>query len=183
MRKRSMYDYAPFCATPHEIARKMCEVCELKPGELLYDLGSGDGSIIITAAEEFGAKCIGIEIDKTLVMKTREKIKKKKLESRVKVIHGDFFSPSFWAYKSSRKPKPYAIANADVVTLYLLPHINNLLCPMLEKELKDGARVVTRIFKMDKWKEIREDEKIYLYKAGISFKTCRNLNYHTNYNL
>jgi len=135
----------------------MLELAEVKPGELVYDLGCGDGRIIILAATEFGARAIGIEIRKDLVERCREKIRQLGLEDRVRVIHGDMFKID--------------IGDADVVTLYLLTSVNKMLRPKLEKELKHGARVVSHDFEITGWKPVKIEElheswrshKIYLY--------------------
>ncbi len=147
----------PFVPTPEPVARKMLELAEVKPGELVYDLGCGDGRIIILAATEFGARAIGIEIRKDLVERCREKIRQLGLEDRVRVIHGDMFKID--------------IGDADVVTLYLLTSVNKMLRPKLEKELKHGARVVSHDFEITGWKPVKIEElheswrshKIYLY--------------------
>ncbi len=149
----------PFVATPESVARYMLKLAEVKPGEIVYDLGSGDGRILIIAALEFGAKAVGIEIRKDLVEKSRRKVKELGLENRVKIIHGDFFEVD--------------ISEADVVTLYLLTSVNEKLRPKLEKELKPGARVVSHDFEIPGWKpikvvEINEDwrsHRILLYKV------------------
>jgi len=136
----------------------MLKLAEVKPGELVYDLGSGDGQIVIMAAKEFGARAIGVEIRRDLVEESLRKIKEYGLEDRVTIIHGDFFKVD--------------ISDADVVTLYLLTSVNERLRPKLEKELKPGTRVVSHDFEIPGWKPIKVVEineewrshKIYLYR-------------------
>lgn len=133
----------------------MLKLAELKAGELVYDLGSGDGRILITAAKDFGARAIGIELNENLVKKTIEKIRELKLEDKVRVIHGDFMNVD--------------ISDADVVTLYLTERGNEVVKPKLEKELKPGARVVSHNYEIRGWKPIRIKEvewrRIYLYEV------------------
>ena len=148
----------PFVPTPEIVARYMLKLAEVKPGELVYDLGSGDGQIVIMAAKEFGARAIGVEIRRDLVEESLRKIKEYGLEDRVTIIHGDFFKVD--------------ISDADVVTLYLLTSVNERLRPKLEKELKPGTRVVSHDFEIPGWKPIKVVEineewrshKIYLYR-------------------
>ncbi|RLF20125.1 MAG: hypothetical protein DRZ82_03290 [Thermoprotei archaeon] len=148
----------PFVPTPEIVARYMLKLAEVKPGEVVYDLGSGDGQIVIIAAKEFGARAVGVEIRKDLVEESLRRIKEQGLEDRVKIIHGDFFKVN--------------ISEADVVTLYLLTSVNERLRPKLEKELRPGTRVVSHDFEIPGWKPIKVVEineewrshKIYLYK-------------------
>ncbi|MCD6095195.1 MAG: class I SAM-dependent methyltransferase [Thermoprotei archaeon] len=148
----------PFVPTPEIVARYMLKLAEVKPGELVYDLGSGDGQIVIMAAREFGARAIGVEIRRDLVEESLRKIKEYGLEDRVTIIHGDFFKVD--------------ISDADVVTLYLLTSVNERLRPKLEKELRPGTRVVSHDFEIPGWKPIKVVEineewrshKIYLYR-------------------
>ncbi len=155
-----MYRYlVPFVSTPENVARFMLKLAEVRPGEIVYDLGSGDGRILIIAAKEFGAKCVGIEIRKDLVQEAIKRVKALGLENQIKIIHGDFFEIS--------------ISEADVVTMYLLTSVNERLRPKLEKELRPGTRVVSHDFEIPGWTpikviELNEDwrnHKIYLYKV------------------
>lgn len=147
----------PFVPTPEGVVRRMLELAEVKPGELVYDLGCGDGRILIIAATEFGARAVGVEIRKDLVEKCVRRVKELGLEDKITIIHGNFFNID--------------ISDADVVTLYLLTSVNERLRPKLEKELKPGARVVSHDFEVLGWKPIKVEEikegwqghKIYLY--------------------
>ncbi|RLE54897.1 MAG: hypothetical protein DRJ40_09870 [Thermoprotei archaeon] len=135
----------------------MLQLAEVKPGEVVYDLGCGDGRVLIIAAREFGARAVGIEIRKDLYEQCIKKIKELGLEDRVKVIHGNFFEVD--------------ISEADVVFLYLLTSVNERLRPKLEKELKPGARVVSHDFEVLGWKPVKVEDlyeewrshRIYLY--------------------
>lgn len=133
----------------------MLKLADLKAGELLYDLGSGDGRILIIAAKDFGARAIGIELNESLVKRTIDRIRELNLEDRIKVIHGDFMNVD--------------ISDANVVTLYLTERGNEIVKPKLEKELKPGTRVVSHNYEIRGWKPIRIKEvewrRIYLYEV------------------
>lgn len=150
---------APYAPTSFDTIRRMLTLAELKPGETLYDLGCGDGRIVIIAAQEFKANAIGIELREDLVKKALEEIHKNNLEKRAKIIQGDLFSID--------------ISDADVVTLYLTTSANEKVRPKLEKELKNGARVVSHDFEIPKWKPIKIEkfnfDTIYLYKKGENY--------------
>lgn len=159
----------PYHPTPREKAAEMLRAAELKEGEVLYDLGCGEGNILLTAAEEFGARCVGIEIDPALAEKAREEVKKRGLESRVTIICDDFFSPKYWAHLGGAGEKPHAVCNADVVAIYLNFNVHEVLRPLLEKELRKGARVVSYEFYMRGWKEVKEIPMIFVFEKGRSF--------------
>ena len=148
----SIFYDVPYVPTPKPIARQMLKMSELKPDELLYDLGSGDGRILIMAAREFGAKCVGIELNFFRYKLSNWRINRMGLSKQIKVIRSSFFEADLF--------------HADVVFMYLLPSINEKLKPKLSKELKKGARVVTFSFIMKRWKAYKFDDeaKIYLYK-------------------
>lgn len=129
---------APFVQTPVEVAKKMIQLADLKPGQVLYDLGAGDGRLVIMAARETGAATVGVEMRDDLVERARSEIKKLSLEDRVRMIHGDLFNVDLKA--------------ADVVTLYLTTSGNERLRPKLESELKKGAKVISHDFKVGNWK-------------------------------
>jgi protein-L-isoaspartate O-methyltransferase len=150
---------APYFPTPHSIVERMLKMAELKSGEHLFDLGSGDGRILIIAAKQFGANATGIEIDEDLVKQSTAEIRRQNLASRAKVILGDMTAQDYSA--------------ADVVTVYLLPAANRKVRPLLEQQLKKGARVVAHDFEIDGWSpdqtEHIEDEEgrshsIFLYR-------------------
>lgn len=128
---------APFVSTPIPVVRRMLSLANLKPGEVLFDLGSGDGRVLFTAAVEFGARAVGIELRKDLVERTRNKASALKLGEKVRVIHGNVMN--------------VPIDQADVVTLYLTTAANDKVRPKLERELKDGARVVSHDFEVPGW--------------------------------
>ncbi|MCP8308273.1 MAG: methyltransferase domain-containing protein [archaeon] len=127
----------PFDTTPDEVVRGMLEIAEVKPDDIVFDLGSGDGRIAITAAKEFGAIAYGVEIRKDLVKAARDKVRKLKLNFRVRIIYGDLFRAD--------------ISRADAVFLYLTEGINIMLRPKLERELKLGARIVSHDYPIRGW--------------------------------
>jgi protein-L-isoaspartate O-methyltransferase len=129
---------APYVVSPQEIVDRMLELADLKPGEKLYDLGSGDGRILITAVVRFKAKAVGVEISDDLVASTNDRIRRLGLDNDARVIHGNFLDAD--------------LSPADVVTLYLATDANEMLRPNLEKFLKNGARVVSHEYAMPGWK-------------------------------
>lgn len=148
---------APFVQTPLEVAKKMLDLSQIRSGEVLYDLGCGDGRLIILAAKEIGAKATGIELREDLIERAKTEIKRLNIEDKVRVIQGNFFDVT--------------ISDADVVTLYLTSSANERLRPKLEAELKPGARVISHDFKVPGWKPIAVYNEllghtIYAYRIG-----------------
>jgi protein-L-isoaspartate O-methyltransferase len=129
---------APYVVSPQEIVDRMLEIANLKAGETLYDLGSGDGRILFTAAQRYHAKAVGVEISDRLVRTTNDRIAQLGLQNLVTVIHGDLLQVD--------------LTPADVVTIYLMTNSNELLRPNLEKYLKSGARVVSHEYQVPGWK-------------------------------
>ena len=146
---------AAYVPTPELVVKQMLEMAGLKPGETLYDLGSGDGRIVRTAARDFGANAIGVELDKGLISNSMRQIKAENLEEKVKIIQGNFFETDLSA--------------ADVVTLYLRQDTNDRLAGKFKKELKPGTRVVSYTFVMTGWSPTRVENglaahsRVYLY--------------------
>jgi precorrin-6B methylase 2 len=140
---------APFVPSPLQIVDRMLDLAKIKPGEKLYDLGSGDGRVVIAAAQKYDIKAVGIEISSRLVKQSKEEIKKLGLEEKASVMHGDVFDAD--------------LKDADVVILYLLRDSNNTLKPKLEKALRPGTRVVSHDYEIEGWKPIAE-EKIEAHK-------------------
>ncbi|MFW9963901.1 MAG: SAM-dependent methyltransferase [Candidatus Sifarchaeia archaeon] len=142
---------APWLPTPKNKVRTMLEFAEVSPEDRLYDLGSGDGRIIVMAAKEFGANSIGIEVDPLRLFWSRLAIRRHKLGDKVKVIRANFFKVS--------------LEDATVVTLYQGHEINKKIRAKLDKELKSGTRVVSYRFILDGWTPIKmnKDKSIYLY--------------------
>ena len=144
---------APYYPTPLFVVEKMLEVADVSPRDVVYDLGSGDGRIVIRAAQKFGARVVGIEINPTLWQESSDRIAKLGLEGRARILHEDMF-------KTSIRP-------ATVVTLFLLTGVLEELRPQLERELRPGTRVVAQEFSVPGW----EPQKVVRVKseAGVSY--------------
>ncbi|MFB2838542.1 class I SAM-dependent methyltransferase [Floridanema evergladense] len=130
----------PFVPTPEVVVAEMLKQAKVTKQDVLYDLGSGDGRIVITAAQKFGARGVGIDIDPDLVKKSQENAQKAGVSNRVKFLQQDLFNTD--------------LSEATVVTLYLLPDINLKLRPKLLSELKPGTRVVSHNYDMGDWKPV-----------------------------
>ena len=152
---------APYYPTPETIVDKMLQLGGLKAGEKMYDLGSGDGRIVILAAQKFHAEAVGVELDKDLCKQSAAKILKLGLEKRAHIVNGDLLKQNY--------------ASADLVTVYLLPDaVNNKVQPLLDKQLKKGARIVAKDFDFRNWtpeqvEQIADDGEgrshtLYLYR-------------------
>jgi tRNA1(Val) A37 N6-methylase TrmN6 len=128
---------APYYPTPETIVDRMLQLGGLKAGEKVYDLGSGDGRIIIMAAQKFHADAIGIELDKDLCKVSTDKIRKLHLEKNAHIVNGDLLKQNY--------------STADLVTVYLLPGFIDKVQPLLDQQLKKGARVVAHDFEFKNW--------------------------------
>lgn len=141
---------------------RMLTLANIKPGQLLYDLGAGDGRILSLAVRRFGATAIGVEIDESRCWTINERIRTEKLGVSASVIHEDFLNVD--------------LSKADVVTLYLLTSVNSLMKPKFERELRYGTRVVSHDFPIKGWfpmqvEAVETEHKthtIYLYEVPKS---------------
>lgn len=127
----------PYVTSSESVVTRMLEMAEVAPGDTVYDLGSGDGRIVITAAQRYRAYGVGIEIDPVRVWDARENAEAAGVADRVEFRQGDLFESDF--------------SDADVVTLYLLPMVNQKLRPLLFEQLAPGTRVVSHNFDMGAW--------------------------------
>jgi SAM-dependent methyltransferase len=151
---------APYVPTPERVVEQMLEAAGVTKNDIVYDLGSGDGRILIAAAQQFQAKAVGIEINPTLVAETRQRIEELGLSDRITVEQAHLMDADLSA--------------ATVVTVYLLSSSNEQLKPKFEKELKAGARVVSHDFQFRGWKPSKTIEaegdsrphRIYVYEMG-----------------
>ncbi|SRR5579885_656488 len=151
---------APYYPTPRIIVEKMLNLGELKAGEKMFDLGSGDGRIVIMAAQQFHADATGVEFDDSLYRQSMEKIRSLGLSSTARIIHGDLLKQDY--------------SSADLLTVYLLPMSNDKVTPLLERQLKKGARVVAHDFEFSAWKPVKtvdidddgegRSHRLYLYR-------------------
>ena len=135
---------APYYPTPESIVVKMLELGGLKPGEKMFDLGSGDGRIVIAAAQKFHADAIGVELDKDLCRQSLERIRKLGLEKTAQIVNGDILKQDY--------------SSADLITVYLLPNSNDKVQPLLELQLKKGARVVAHDFEFRGWTPVKVED-------------------------
>lgn len=151
---------APFVPTPQRIVDHMLALAEVTENDIVYDLGCGDGRIVITAATNFGARGVGIDFDPKRIAESRANAKKSGVEHLVSFKLGDAMAAD--------------VSEASVVTLYLLSSSNRALRPMLTKQLKPGARIVSHAFSMGDWKADRIEDftdtngttrTIYLWKT------------------
>jgi protein-L-isoaspartate O-methyltransferase len=134
---------APYFPTPPVIVERMLVMSELKPGEKMFDLGSGDGRIVIMAAGKFKADATGVEYDESLYKQSMAEIKRLRLDKSARVIHGDLLVQDY--------------SSADVITIYLLPVSNDKIRPLLEKQLRKGVRVIAHDFEIAGWKPEKTD--------------------------
>jgi len=152
---------APYVPTPLNVVREMLSFGEVGKDDLLYDLGCGDGRLLLTAAIEYGARCVGIEIREDLVEVATNAIRKAGMESRVSLIHGDMFQQD--------------LSEATAVMLYLLSAVNVHLKPKFERELRAGTRIVCHDFGIEGWgpsasKEVKGrimKHMLYLYRIHL----------------
>jgi SAM-dependent methyltransferase len=144
-----------FVPTPNEIVDTMLKLAGVSKKDTVYDLGCGDGRIVITAAQKYGARGVGIDIDPDRVVEASDNVRKGGVADRVKIVRGDLFQAN--------------ISEATVVTLYLLTDLNLKLRPKLLKELNPGTRIVSHAFSMGDWKPERTVEvsgtNVYLWRV------------------
>jgi cyclopropane fatty-acyl-phospholipid synthase-like methyltransferase len=127
-----------FVPTPQEVVDAMLEVAKVTKSDVVYDLGSGDGRIPVTAAKKYGARGVGIDIDPQRIKEANANAQSAGVTDKVKFLNQDLFTTD--------------ISEATVVTLYLLPSLNVKLMPKLKAELKPGTRIVSHAFDMGDWK-------------------------------
>jgi len=152
---------APYYPTPELIVERMLQLGELKRGEKMFDLGSGDGRIVIMAAKRFGADATGVELDEDLVLRSRNAIHKAGLEKTAHIIQGDILQQDY--------------SPGDLLTVYLMPVANDRLRPIIDKQLRKGARLVAHDFQFSNWTpekvvDIEDDGEgrshtLYLYRV------------------
>jgi SAM-dependent methyltransferase len=159
-------DSIPFVPSPMHVVQRMLEVAEIQKGDILYDMGSGDGRIVIEAAKKFGIRGVGIDLNPELVAKARENAEKEGVSHLVEFRAQDGLTVD--------------ISEATVVTLYMFKWFNNAIRPKLQK-LKTGSRVIAHDFDIDDWKPTRveyvppptdgtsdyaESRTLYIWKVG-----------------
>ncbi len=151
---------APYISTPQDVVDRMLELAEVSSKDTVYDLGCGDGRVVITAAKKYGARGVGIDIDKDRIDESRRNAREANVSSLVRFERGDVLAAD--------------VSGATVVTLYLVSSANLKLRPILTKQLPPGARIVSHSFgmgdwqpdKVDKFTDVRGDQRIlYLWRA------------------
>ena len=135
---------APYVSSPEHIVDRMLELASIRPGESVYDLGAGDGRVVIAAAEKYKARAVGVEISPKLVAEASARIEKLGLADNARVIQGDILKTD--------------LSRADVVIIYLVTSLNEKLRPRFEKFLKAGARVISHDFAVPGWRPSRVEK-------------------------
>jgi predicted RNA methylase len=153
---------APFVPSPMPVVQRMLELAELKPGDVFFDLGAGDGRTVIMAAKTFGARAVGVEMREDLAKRAMNVIHDNGLSDRVTIVNGDMFKVD--------------LTSADVVYLYLTTSANEKVKPKMEAELKKGVRIVSHDYEVVGWRPSKVENfvenpslgypshTIYLYK-------------------
>jgi hypothetical protein len=134
---------APYYPTPGTIVERMLEIGELKAGEKMYDLGSGDGRIVIMAAQKYHADATGVELDTDLVQSSASKIRQLGLQKTARIVHGDILKQNY--------------SSANLITVYLLPESNIKVRPILDGQIKKGTRIVAHDFEIGGWTPIKTE--------------------------
>lgn len=148
---------APYVPSPKDVAERMLQMAKVGKKDVVYDLGAGDGRIVVVAARDFGAHAVGVEIDQKLCKEAQENIERQDLQSKARMLCTDMMEVN--------------LSDATAVTMYLTTSANEKLRPSLEKHLRKGTRVVSHAFeipgwkpaKVETWKGDGESRNIYLY--------------------
>jgi tRNA G37 N-methylase Trm5 len=133
----------PYVPTPQEVVDRMLDLAQVKKGDVVYDLGSGDGRIVVTAAKRYGVRAIGFEIDPQRIKESHENIKKAGVEKLVEIRQQDI--------------RTVDLSPATVLTMYLLPEVNLMIRPNIWKQMKPGSRLVSHDFDMGDWKPLKTE--------------------------
>jgi tRNA G37 N-methylase Trm5 len=133
----------PYVPTPQEVVDRMLELAQVKKGDVVYDLGAGDGRIVVTAAKKYGVRAIGFEIDPQRIKESTENITKAGVGHLVEIRQQDI--------------RTVDLSPASVLTMYLLPEVNLMIRPNIWKQMKPGSRVVSHDFDMGDWKPLKTE--------------------------
>jgi tRNA G37 N-methylase Trm5 len=134
----------PYVPTPQDVVDRMLELAQVKKGDVVYDLGSGDGRIVVTAAKKYGVRAIGFEIDPERIKESQENIRKAGVGNLVEIRQQDI--------------RTVDLSQASVLTMYLLPEVNLMIRPNIWKQMKPGSRVVSHDFDMADWKPLKTEQ-------------------------
>ena len=148
---------APFVPSPAPVIQYMLKLADLKPGEVFFDLGAGDGRTVIMASKSFGARSVGVELREDLAKKALSTIHESGLGDRVTIVNGDMFSVN--------------LTSADVVFLYLTTSANEKIRPKLEQDLRKGVRVVSHDYEIVGWKPLKVENYCENPKLGYPSHT------------
>jgi tRNA A58 N-methylase Trm61 len=155
---------APFVPSPPQVVRQMLQLADIQPGEVIFDLGAGDGRTVIMAAKDFSARAVGVELRDDLVKKALSTIYEQNLQDRITIVNGDMLGVD--------------LSSADVVFLYLTTSANEKIRPKLDAELKRGVRIVSHDYEVVGWKPLKvvnycenqslgfPSHTLYLYRKG-----------------
>ena len=155
---------APFVPSPPQVVRQMLLLADVRPGEVIFDLGAGDGRTVIMAAKDFSARAVGVELRDDLVKKALSTVHEQNLQDRITIVNGNMLSVD--------------LSSADVVFLYLTTSANEKVRPKLDAELKRGVRIVSHDYEVVGWKPVKvviycenqslgfPSHTLYLYKKG-----------------
>jgi predicted RNA methylase len=155
---------APFVPSPPQVVRQMLLLAEVRPGEIIFDLGAGDGRTVIMAAKDFSARAVGVELRDDLVKKALNTVYEQNLQDRITMVNGDMLGVD--------------LSSADIVFLYLTTSANEKIRPKLDAELKRGVRIVSHDYEVVGWKPVKivnycenqslgfPSHTLYLYKKG-----------------
>ena len=148
--------HAPYVTTPLPVVDAMLKLAGTRESDVVYDLGCGDGRIVIAAAKQYGARGVGVDINPERIQEARANAKREGVESLVRFTAQDVFDMDF--------------REATIVTLYLLPNMHRKLSPKLQQDLRPGARIVTHTFDLGQWKPNKSQningEQIFLWRVG-----------------
>ena len=155
---------AGFQPTSRKLVEQMLDMAEVGPDDTVYDLGSGDGRIVIDAVKKYNARAVGLEADPSRVFWARLVIIFSGIGKRAKIVWGNFFNQD--------------VSEATVITLFLSDTANQKLKPKFQEELKPGTRIVSYVWKFKGWEPVKVDEaeEIYLYVMGKSNLSLKNRN-------
>ena len=148
---------APFVPSPVQVIEYMLKMADLRPGEVFFDLGAGDGRTVVMAAKSFGARSVGVELREDLAKKALGTIHESGLGDRITIVNGDMFSVN--------------LTSADVVFLYLTTSANEKIRPKLEHDLRKGVRVVSHDYEIVGWKPVKVENYCENPKLGYPSHT------------
>jgi predicted RNA methylase len=155
---------APFVPSPPQVVRQMLLLADVRPGEVVFDLGAGDGRTVIMAAKDFSARAVGVELRDDLEKKALSTVYEQNLQDRITMVNGDMLGVD--------------LSSADIVFLYLTTSANEKIRPKLDAELKRGVRIVSHDYEVVGWKPVKvvnycenqslgfPSHTLYLYKKG-----------------